>query len=361
MRGGPSNRNAEFSVFSRPLAMSINSSEHRSSHTVLRALDCLAVVELLWAVTARPQQGAIDDADRAIKTLQRNPNAVAVVVGISHYQNPDVPPVEYAIRDAQAVRRLLTQTLGYLESRVLLRTDAETSIGQLKPLVRQDLRAKVVPGKSDVFLYYRGHGVPNPNTQQAYLLPYDYNPSYEPTEDTAYPLKQLYADLAGLRARSVTVVLDACFSGVSDSAQGGSGRTVLRAASPSYVAVENPAMELAGGLVVTATGPQEIATWDMAHQPGLLTYYLLQAFRGEAADEQGRVTVASLTRYVQEKVPDTLLEINRNGNIYTITGGGWGHGVGMSQEGARARAEAGQSYATILAAYYPLTQRAKLY
>jgi uncharacterized caspase-like protein len=44
---------------------------------------------------------------------------VAVVVGISHYQNTDVPPIEYAIRDAEAVRRLLIQTLGYASSRVV--------------------------------------------------------------------------------------------------------------------------------------------------------------------------------------------------------------------------------------------------
>jgi stage II sporulation protein D len=74
----------------------------------------------------------------------------------------------------------------------------------------------------------------------------------------------------------------------------------------------------------------------------------------------------ALNRYVAahtmpENVPDTLLEVTRNASVYTITGGGWGHGVGMSQEGARARADAGQSYATILAAYYPLTQIAKLY
>jgi SpoIID/LytB domain protein len=41
---------------------------------------------------------------------------------------------------------------------------------------------------------------------------------------------------------------------------------------------------------------------------------------------------------------------------FTFTGGGWGHGVGMSQYGAKGRAEAGQSAAEILGAYYPGTQ-----
>jgi SpoIID/LytB domain protein len=38
---------------------------------------------------------------------------------------------------------------------------------------------------------------------------------------------------------------------------------------------------------------------------------------------------------------------------FTFTGGGWGHGVGMSQWGAKARADAGQSAADIVGAYYP--------
>jgi stage II sporulation protein D len=40
---------------------------------------------------------------------------------------------------------------------------------------------------------------------------------------------------------------------------------------------------------------------------------------------------------------------------YTFFGRGWGHGVGLSQYGARGRALAGQTSATILAHYYPKT------
>ena len=41
------------------------------------------------------------------------------------------------------------------------------------------------------------------------------------------------------------------------------------------------------------------------------------------------------------------------GQAVTIFGRGWGHGVGLSQYGARGRAIAGQDAATILAHYYP--------
>ncbi len=74
----------------------------------------------------------------------------------------------------------------------------------------------------------------------------------------------------------------------------------------------------------------------------------------------------ALNRYVSttnipENVPDTLLDITHEAELYTIAGGGWGHGVGMSQEGAKARAKAGQNYSEILSAYYPNTEQAKLY
>lgn len=44
----------------------------------------------------------------------------------------------------------------------------------------------------------------------------------------------------------------------------------------------------------------------------------------------------------------------------TVSGDGWGHGVGMSQYGARSLAQAGHDYDEILAFYYPSTQLGRL-
>jgi stage II sporulation protein D len=45
----------------------------------------------------------------------------------------------------------------------------------------------------------------------------------------------------------------------------------------------------------------------------------------------------------------------------TIRGRGWGHGVGMSQWGAKKMAEEGWDYRKILGYYYPKTQLKRLY
>jgi hypothetical protein len=129
------------------------------------------------------------------------------------------------------------------------------------------------------------------------MIPWDYDPQYIPSSDSAYSLKELYADLGGLGARSVTVVLEACFSGVSDNG------ALTRDASPLNIVVDNPAQTLANGIVISASGAREIATWYRDRKHGLMTYYWLLAMRGEAGDAQGRVTPEGLKRYLQEKVP----------------------------------------------------------
>lgn len=52
----------------------------------------------------------------------------------------------------------------------------------------------------------------------------------------------------------------------------------------------------------------------------------------------------------------TLFYIEEDKDGVTIVGGGWGHGVGLCQQGAAGRAEAGQSYQAIIGHYYPGTQ-----
>lgn len=62
----------------------------------------------------------------------------------------------------------------------------------------------------------------------------------------------------------------------------------------------------------------------------------------------------SLTRMLREWGLKST-RFSMTGNL-TAQGDGWGHGVGMSQHGARALAQAGYSFSQILAFYYPSTQ-----
>lgn len=84
----------------------------------LTAIACFclsAFVYTLVVVGGQKPASAPDEADQPIKTSVQNPDAVAVVIGIADYQDTDIPRVTYAVNDAEAVRRVLTQTLGYAD------------------------------------------------------------------------------------------------------------------------------------------------------------------------------------------------------------------------------------------------------
>jgi stage II sporulation protein D len=66
---------------------------------------------------------------------------------------------------------------------------------------------------------------------------------------------------------------------------------------------------------------------------------------------------AAMTRaFGPRSVKSTRFDIRRRGDTYVLEGRGFGHGVGLCQAGAYARARAGTPPAEILARYYPGTR-----
>lgn len=228
-------------------------------------------------------------------------HSVAVVIGNKTYQGR-IPDVAYAHRDADAMKAYLTQVLGYREGNIIDLRDATqaqmTSAFGNRVSHEGELWGYVRPGKSHVTVFYSGHGVPGLKDGRGYLLPVNANP--DTPEINGYPVDVLYENLAKLEAASVTVYLDACFSGESG------GGMLIRSASPVFVQAALP--QTAGGLtVLTAASADQVASWDEENQHGLFTYHLLQALQGEADKEpfgngDGRVTTAEAKTYLDEEM-----------------------------------------------------------
>ena len=162
-----------------------------------------------------------------------NPDGVAVVIGNRTYAE-GIPEVTFAHRDADAFRRYVIEVLGFDPENVIDLRDATqarmwSTFGSRMSADRSDLWAYLDPaGSSDVVVYYSGHGAPGIEDKRGYLLPVDADPNT--AELNGYPIDVLYRNLFGLdEARSVTVFVDACFSGRSG------GGMPLDSASPVYV------------------------------------------------------------------------------------------------------------------------------
>ena len=225
-----------------------------------------------------------------------NPKGVAVIVGNRHYQD-GIPEVPYAHRDAAAFKEYLTGVRGFDPDNIIELSDAtqgqmtktfgsaSSHEGQLFYFLPDRLG-----GASEVVVFYSGHGVPGTDGQ-AYLATADAD--LGTAHLTAYPLRQLYANLGKLPAKSVTVFVDACFSGVS---QGGALPT---SASPVYRTPELPVGVADDMTVLTAASGNELASWDEQAEHGMFTHHLLNALYGAGDDDaDGRVTAREVARYL---------------------------------------------------------------
>lgn len=240
------------------------------------------------------------DVDKTIpKVLVDNSDAIAVVIGNKNYSNPDVPDVDYAINDASIIRNYLMNMLGFLESNIIYLDNAKKADFELvfgtRDVHEGRLYNFVKPNQSDVFIYYSGHGAPDTRDKKGYFMPSNCDPNY--IKIGGYPLDIFYANLEKIPAKSITVVVDACFSGASQQGM------LVKKASPMYIDVKTPLFGDKFNLFTSAAGDQ-IASWYPEGNHSLFTYYFLRALRGEADKNRNRqITLEEINDFLQENVP----------------------------------------------------------
>jgi len=145
-----------------------------------------------------------------------------------------------------------------------------------------------------VFIYYSGHGAPNPKTGDAYLVPYDGDPTF--IAETGYALSRLYESLGKLKAKEITVVLDSCFSG-------GGGRSVLaKGAKPLVVTINTPSIKHNIAVMTASTGDQISSAYEEKGH-GLFTYFLLKGLKNEGVlKPDGSIQMDDLFGYIKPQV-----------------------------------------------------------
>ncbi len=229
-----------------------------------------------------------------------NPNGIALIVGNRSYRHGDVPEVSYAHNDAEAIRQYVVKTLGYGDRNVVVLQDAGKADLQAWFGSASDAQGRlfdmVRAGQSEVFVFYSGHGVPG-KAGSGFLLPIDGDP--DKAQLTGYGIETLVANLNKLKARTVSLALDTCFSGLS---QGGA---LVEAASGIYLSSKVPA-GITNGVMLTAADGKQIASWDEGAQLGLFTRHLLEGLLGKAdtkaGDGDGKVTLAEIRAHLQDEV-----------------------------------------------------------
>lgn len=259
-----------------------------------------AVVSNVTASTTDPPVEPMG-AQASAAMQKKHKHAVAVIIGNRKYQD-GVPEVSFAHNDANAISRFLVHSLGYRKGNIIDLRDATQSKLMAVFGTRENHKGKlysyVRPNKSDVTIFYSGHGAPGLNDRKGYLLPVDGDPNL--IEFNGYPIDLLLENVAKIETRSTTVLMDACFSG--DSPKG----MIVRAVSGISVTPRLPAASDAMTVITAARGSQ-FASWDEEARLGLFTNHLLKAFRGAADGEEygngdGLVTLAEVRAYLDDEM-----------------------------------------------------------
>ena len=218
-------------------------------------------------------------------------NDLAVIIGIEGYQG--LPKSDFSYDDAKLVKEY-AKALGFKERNIELLTDEKATKSSIEKSLEAWLKNKAKPD-SRIFVYYSGHGAPDAQTGEAYLVPYDGDPNY--LEVTGYPLKRLYDKLGKLQAAEVIVLLDSCFSGAG-------GRSVLAKGARPLVMMTDASVISSNMAVLSATQGTQISTSSPEKGHGVFTYYFLKAIK------DGRKNIAEIYEYIKPLVEDEAKQLN---------------------------------------------------
>jgi hypothetical protein len=218
-------------------------------------------------------------------------NRFALIIGNEDYSSYQTGltsevNVDFARNDARVFAQYVQNTLGVPERQIKLLENATAA------MIRQGLAwleqlAGVEKGNAELIFYYSGHGLPDKNTHEPYLIPVDVD-GFNVTQ--AIKLSDLYKTLTKNPAKRITVFLDACFSG------GARNQGLL---AMKDVKIKPNEEKFSGNMVVfTSSSGEESSGVDREKQHGYFTWFLLKKLQ----ESKGDITYKAMGDYLNHSV-----------------------------------------------------------
>lgn len=214
----------------------------------------------------------------------------ALIIGINKYQTAS--PLNYAVSDAEEVKDIFIDELGFEEDKVTYLTDEEaTKSNILKAFL--SFSSEEVKVDDRLFIFFAGHGYTRTGLrgEVGYLVPYD----ADMDEYSSFiRWDELTRNSELIRAKHILFVMDACYGGlaVNRDMQSGSSRFL----KDMYQRFSRQ--------VITAGKADEAVADAGGPLPNhsVFTGHLIEGVRGKAANEHGVITANGLMAYVYAKV-----------------------------------------------------------
>lgn len=248
-----------------------------------------------------------DRPDTSSPAVVTRPNDIALVIGVEDYRG-GLPSSTGARADARAFSDLAETHLGIPRRNIITLLDDQATRSSLEAYLQEWL-PKNAKSTGRVYVFFAGHGAPDPQTGDAYLVPWDGDPRFINRQGMG--INDLTSGLRELNTSEVIVMLDACFSGSG-------GRSVLAEGTRPLVPVKDLEVaprddQPARFALFSAAAADEVTGTMSGTGHGLFTYFLLDGLRGQAdANGDGIVELGEVSAYLGAQVPDEARRDNRD-------------------------------------------------
>ena len=246
---------------------------------------------------------SFDPLDPTAFSAKENSNAVALIIGIANYAN--APKATFADSDAHVFGDYAHRVLGVPQSNIKVLTEDKATLVDMTIAILGWLRGRIYEGKTDVYVFYAGHGLASPDGQDLYLLPSNGAPSY--LEETSLLRNELFEVIGKAKPKSATIFLDTCYSGL------GRGEEVLLADARGGVMITPKQQQVPEGFtILTAAGGKQISSGLDEAKHGLFSYYLMKGMEGDAdANKDNKITAGELHAYLGRNVKQQAIRLGR--------------------------------------------------
>jgi hypothetical protein len=236
-------------------------------------------------------------------------DAVAIIIGIQNYKR--VPNAEFANNDAREFSEYAIRALGIKPEKIKILLDDEADEVNIVKAFENWLPIQVNKDKTDVYVFYSGHGLPAPDGKSLYFLPHGVDK--ELLSRTAVAQNEIVAALTNAKPKSVTMFIDACYSG-----QTRGGDVLIANAKPVALKADTNVYP-PNFTVITASTSDQISSSSSELKHGIFSFYLMKGMEGEAdANKDGKITVGEMQDYLSDKVARQATTLGRKQNTQVI-------------------------------------------
>jgi hypothetical protein len=241
-----------------------------------------------------------------IKSNILNNNKVALIFGIENYATN--PKATFANYDAKYFYQYAKSIFGVKNENIKLLVDEEANLVSSLGALNKWLPSKIKKNRTELIIYFAGHGLASSDGKELYLLPQDGDSDL--LARTAISREEIFQIVSKLKPKSVTIFFDTCYSGVSRDEE-----TLLASARPVRIVADEQEDIPDNFTIFSASQLDQISSGLKEAKHGIFSYYLMKGLEGNAdINKDKKITNGELLAYMDENVSQKASALGRQQN-----------------------------------------------